>query len=122
MGHIARRESEMSNSIALETKRDNAQMRSIATLTMVCLPMTSVAVSLLPSSKTLLQSTNHIKSVFSMGVFNWNPQKGQSVVTVYFWVFLGTAGGLTLLTITAWLLVTLPKRKRTGEKDVSKLV
>lgn len=46
MGHIARRETEISNTIARETKRDNAQMKSIATLTMVCLPLTSVAVSI----------------------------------------------------------------------------
>jgi hypothetical protein len=46
-----------------------------------------------------------------MGVFNWNPGKGESVITDYFWVFVGVSGGLTLLTITAWLLVTLPKCK-----------
>jgi hypothetical protein len=44
-----------------------------------------------------------------MGVFNWNAEKGESVITSYFWVFVGVAGGLTLLTITVWLLVTLPK-------------
>jgi hypothetical protein len=46
-----------------------------------------------------------------MGVFNWNAEKGESIITGYFWVFVGVAGGLTLLTITVWLLVTLPKRK-----------
>ncbi|KAE8444212.1 hypothetical protein EG329_000809 [Mollisiaceae sp. DMI_Dod_QoI] len=93
------------NSIALETKRDNAQMRSIATLTMVYLPLTSVA------------------SVFSMGVFNWNAEEGQSVITVYFWVFLGIAGGLTLATVAIWLFVTLPKYKFKGrrEREVLKL-
>jgi hypothetical protein len=44
MGHIIRQETEVSNSIAMETKRDNTQMRSVATLTMVYLPLTSVAV------------------------------------------------------------------------------
>jgi len=59
-----------------------------------------------------------------MGVFNWNAEKGQNVVTVYFWIYIGVAGGLTLLTITIWLLVTLPSRKvnSTSEKEVSKLV
>ena len=33
------------NAIALETKRESAQMRSIAVLTMVYLPMSCVAVS-----------------------------------------------------------------------------
>jgi len=55
-----------------------------------------------------------------MGVFNWNAGKGQSVVTVYFWVFVGAASGLTLLTIIAWLLATLPRHKvnSTSEKEV----
>jgi hypothetical protein len=59
-----------------------------------------------------------------MGVFNWNAEKGQSVVTVYFWIYIGVAGGLTLLTITTWLLLTVPKRQRNSrtEKEVSKLV
>jgi hypothetical protein len=58
-----------------------------------------------------------------MGVFNWNAGQGQSVVTIYFWVFIGVAGGLTLLTVITWLVVTLPKRKvdDTSEKEVSKL-
>jgi hypothetical protein len=47
MGHIARQETEVSNSIAMETKRDNAQMKSVASLTMVYLPLTSVAVRVL---------------------------------------------------------------------------
>jgi hypothetical protein len=58
-----------------------------------------------------------------MGVFNWNAGQGQSVVTIYFWIFIGVAGGLTLLTVITWLLVTSPKRKvdATSEKEVSKL-
>ena len=59
-----------------------------------------------------------------MGVFNWNPENGESVITCYFWVFVGVSGGLTLLTITVWLLVTLPKRKvhQTIGKEVLEFV
>jgi len=58
-----------------------------------------------------------------MGVFNWNAGQGQSVITIYFWIYIGVAGGLTLLTVITWLLVTLPKRNIDGgsEKNVSKL-
>jgi hypothetical protein len=58
-----------------------------------------------------------------MGVFNWNAEQGQSVVTIYFWIYVGVAGGLTLLTVITWLLVTLPKRWVNGasEKEVTKL-
>lgn len=57
-----------------------------------------------------------------MGVFNWNAEKGQSVITIYFWIYVGVAGGLTLLTVVIWLLVTLPGRKTdsTSEKKISK--
>ncbi|OTB10408.1 hypothetical protein K445DRAFT_380161 [Daldinia sp. EC12] len=46
-GHVARHQTFANTRISIETKRDNAQMRSIALVTMVYLPLTSVAVSLL---------------------------------------------------------------------------
>lgn len=46
-----------------------------------------------------------------MGVFNWNPVPGESIITVYFWLYVGLAGGLTLLTVGTWLLLTTRKRK-----------
>jgi hypothetical protein len=121
MSHITRQGTEVSNSIAMATKRDNAQMRSVATLTMVYLPLTFVAVRF--STRGYIYALIKSKSIFSMGVFNWNAEQGQSVVTIYFWIYVGVAGGLTLLTVITWLLVTLPKRRVNGtsEKEVSKL-
>lgn len=43
-GHLARRETELSTNIALRAKRDNAQMKWIALLGMIYLPVSSVAV------------------------------------------------------------------------------
>lgn len=59
-----------------------------------------------------------------MGVFNWNAEEGQSVITTYFWVFLGVASGLTFVTIAVWLLVTLPKYKikSMSKREVLELV
>ncbi|KAI0844637.1 hypothetical protein F5Y00DRAFT_266365 [Daldinia vernicosa] len=83
-GHVARHQTFANTRISIETKRDNAQMRSIALMTMIYLPLTSVA------------------SIFSMGVFNWGATEGQSVLTFYFWVYIAIGGGLTILTLGLW--------------------
>ncbi|KAI8958129.1 hypothetical protein F5Y11DRAFT_53897 [Daldinia sp. FL1419] len=87
-GHVARHQTFTNTRISIETKRDNAQMRSIALVTMVYLPLTSVA------------------SIFSMGVFNWGATGEQPVLTVYFWVYVAIGGGLTVLTIGLWWGIT----------------
>lgn len=46
-GHVARHQTFANTRISIETKRDNAQMRSIALMTMIYLPLTSVAVSVI---------------------------------------------------------------------------
>lgn len=84
--------------IALETKRESTQMRSIALLTMVYLPFSSVA------------------AIFSMDLFDWGAQDGESVVSKYIWVFAVFAVGLTLITIFAWYRITY-RRTRAAEKD-----
>ncbi|KAI2769286.1 hypothetical protein F4815DRAFT_489732 [Daldinia loculata] len=87
-GHVARHQTFANTRISIETKRDNAQMRSIALMTMIYLPLTSVA------------------SIFSMGVFNWGAAEGQSVLTFYFWVYIAIGGGLTILTLGLWWWLT----------------
>ncbi|KAI1458157.1 hypothetical protein F4805DRAFT_425763 [Annulohypoxylon moriforme] len=87
--------------IAVESRQENAQMRSIALVTMVYLPLTSVA------------------SIFSMGVFNWNATDEKSVLTFYFWVYIAIGGGLTLVTLGLWWCLT---RKRQREGDVEDLI
>lgn len=52
-----------------------------------------------------------------MGVFNWNAGEGESVLTVYFWLYVGLAGGLTLLTVVTWLLLTTRKGKVEDNSD-----
>lgn len=47
-----------------------------------------------------------------MNVFNWNAQDGQHVISGYFWIFLGVAGGLTVFTFLMWLLLTSQKTSR----------
>ncbi|KAI1393169.1 uncharacterized protein F4822DRAFT_423632 [Hypoxylon trugodes] len=88
--------------IALETKRDGVQMRSIALLTMVYLPFSSVA------------------SIFSMNMFDWSAQDGGSVVSKYIWVFAVFAVGLSAITLFAWYYITY-RHKKTPKKDTSEI-
>ncbi|KAJ2894686.1 hypothetical protein MKZ38_007304 [Zalerion maritima] len=98
MAHLARQESKTNTRIADESKRiaeragrDGKQMKSLAVLGAIYLPMTSVA------------------SIFSMEVFDWRAASGSGVVSKYFYVYLGIAVVLTICTLTAgWVFVMKP--------------
>ncbi|KAI5853641.1 hypothetical protein GGS23DRAFT_620332 [Durotheca rogersii] len=102
-GHVARHQTAASERIAMETKRDNKQMKSIALMTMVFLPLTTVA------------------AVFSMDVFDWRATGFNNVVTPYFWVYLGIAGILTVTIVGIWWALTRdPRRRRSLKLDLEK--
>ncbi|KAI1444957.1 hypothetical protein F5Y02DRAFT_427376 [Annulohypoxylon stygium] len=86
--------------IAREMKQEGTQMKSIALLTMVYLPFSSVA------------------AIFSMDMFDWNPQTGGSVVSKYIWVFAAFAIGLTGITFYAWHLIT-SRHNQLSKPDIS---
>ncbi|KAK3684092.1 hypothetical protein B0T22DRAFT_269755 [Podospora appendiculata] len=69
-------------------KRDSSQMRSIALLTMIFLPVSTVA------------------SIFSTTFFSWDAPDGQSVVSGYFWIFVVIAVVLTGVVVAAWYFAT----------------
>lgn len=102
LSFTTQRASDLANiRIALATKKESTQMKSIALVTMIFLPVTSVA------------------SIFSMGVFNWTASTEQTVLSFYFWVYVAIAGGLTLVTVGTWWVLT---RGHKGEPDAAKLV
>ncbi|KAF6827540.1 protein kinase [Colletotrichum plurivorum] len=80
--------------IALSTKRDGSQMKSIALLTMVFLPATFVA------------------SLFSMTFFQWIPEDSDQTVSPYLWIYFVVALGLTLLTVGLWYLFANNRKVR----------
>ncbi|KAI1642505.1 uncharacterized protein F4817DRAFT_294831 [Daldinia loculata] len=88
--------------VALETKREGIQMRSIAILSMIYLPFSSVA------------------SIFSMDMFDWNAQDGGSVVSKYIWLFATLAIGLTAITVYAWYHITI-QRERKADEEASEI-
>ncbi|XXH04365.1 hypothetical protein Hte_010779 [Hypoxylon texense] len=106
---IARHDSDLNTrishantTIALETKRESNQMKSIAILTMVYLPCSSVA------------------AIFSMDLFKWDAQDGESIVSKYIWVFAVFAGGLTAITLAAWYHIT-HRREKTANDDATEM-
>lgn len=115
------------NAIALETKRESTQMRSIALLTMVYLPMSCVAVrkdpsecsGVMPEKPRLTQP--RIQSIFSTSLFNWSPGEGESVVSRYIWVLVGLSLGLTAITMLAWHFTTNRDKMREQQQKNIKL-
>ncbi|OCK74103.1 hypothetical protein K432DRAFT_364013 [Lepidopterella palustris CBS 459.81] len=71
--------------IAEESRRDSASMKTIAVLTLVFLPGTSIA------------------SIFSMTMFNWNATAGQAVASKWLWIYFVITIPLTLLILLGWL-------------------
>ncbi|KAK4160818.1 hypothetical protein QBC43DRAFT_324689 [Cladorrhinum sp. PSN259] len=90
--------SQANTTIALETKRESAQMRSIALLTMVYLPISCVA------------------SIFSTSLFDWNPNHGEPIVSEKLWILFALAIPLTALTLGIWHFNTNRDRKREEKK------
>ncbi|GAB1314607.1 Mg2+ transporter protein, CorA-like/Zinc transport protein ZntB (Fragment) [Madurella fahalii] len=86
--------------IAMESQIENSQMRSIAVLGMVYLPLSCVG------------------SIFSTTIFNWRPSDGEPVISNYIWILLVISAGLTGLTLLAWHLTT--KREKTKQDKRSK--
>ncbi|KAE9363918.1 hypothetical protein N431DRAFT_550606 [Stipitochalara longipes BDJ] len=85
-----------------DMKRDSSQMRSIALLTMVFLPLSTVA------------------SIFSTTLFSWDAMEGKTVVSGYLWVFVVIAIGLTSLTVGAWYLATYRTRRQEASRRGTK--
>ncbi|KAF6801020.1 protein kinase [Colletotrichum sojae] len=78
--------------IALSTKRDGSQMKSIALLTMVFLPATFVT------------------SMFSMTFFQWIPEDSSQTVSPYIWIYFVVTLGLTFMTVGLWYLFANTKQ------------
>ncbi|KAI1456405.1 hypothetical protein F4805DRAFT_458829 [Annulohypoxylon moriforme] len=70
--------------IALATGRDSKHMRTISIVSMVFLPGTFMA------------------SIFSMQFFNWVPNKDDTVVSQYFWIYILATVIATMLTLGTW--------------------
>ncbi|KAH8756365.1 hypothetical protein F5883DRAFT_468726 [Diaporthe sp. PMI_573] len=77
--------------IAKATRNDGKQMRSIALLTMIFLPATSVA------------------TLFSMTFFNWSPDKDQSMMSPYIWLYATVTLVLTCVTVGTWYTCNRPR-------------
>ncbi|KAH0426462.1 protein kinase [Colletotrichum camelliae] len=88
ISRIARHDAKVNTDISVATRRDNSQMRSIAFVTMIFLPLTSIA------------------TIFSMNVFNWQATDSEHLINVHFWLYLAVAGTSTILTVGLWMCYT----------------
>ncbi|KAK0614870.1 hypothetical protein B0T17DRAFT_497941 [Bombardia bombarda] len=86
--------------LSQDMRRDSSQMRSIALLTMIFLPLSTVA------------------SIFSTTFFTWDAGEGESIISSYFWIFVVIAVALTGVVVGAWHLTTRTRlRAENKEKD-----
>ncbi|TEA14671.1 hypothetical protein C8034_v003138 [Colletotrichum sidae] len=106
--HIAREDSATNTriakanaAIALAAKNDSAQMKSIAVLTMIYLPVSSVA------------------AMFSMDMFNWEAESTESIVSKHIWLFVIVALCLTIVTLLAWHFGTRREKKRAERSNLA---
>lgn len=90
---------ESSRRIAEATMSDSASMKTIAILTMVFLPGTAVA------------------SFFSMTMFNWSADSGQSLASVWLWVYFVAAVPLTAVVLAVWWVCTKRREKELRRKN-----
>ena len=88
-----------SNSIAKITKEDSHSMKTIATLTMIFLPVTAVA------------------TIFSMGVFDWD---NHAKASASFGIFWAVAVPLTVIVLSVWgsWLYMHARKERASEIDL----
>jgi hypothetical protein len=104
-----------SKQIATATKKDGSAMKTIAVLTMVFLPGTYVAVSLLEAADQEANANNELtklQALFAMPLFNWDAENGSSVLTARFKYYWAVTIPLTFVLILIWsLLLLLPWRR-----------
>lgn len=88
----------ISTQIAAITKEDSFAMRTIAVMTITFLPATAIS------------------SMFSMGMFNWQADGGDVVVSSRFWIYWAVSVPLTLSVLGLWL--TYVHRHKTNEGEI----
>ncbi|EFQ25682.1 uncharacterized protein GLRG_00826 [Colletotrichum graminicola M1.001] len=99
ISRIARHDTKTNTAISKATREDSSQMRSIAFVTMIFLPVTSIA------------------TIFSMNVFDWQAKDGEHLITVHFWLYLAVAGASTALTVGLWVFYTRVRKELCSRKD-----
>ncbi|KAK4546931.1 hypothetical protein LTR36_001663 [Oleoguttula mirabilis] len=90
------RAAEASNRLAAVTRRDSADMRVIAAVTLIFLPGTFVA------------------TLFSTSFFDFSPKEPRRVVSKRVWLYWVIAIALTAVVLVAWLVTSRVMHKRHG--------
>ncbi|KAK8127361.1 hypothetical protein PG984_008469 [Apiospora sp. TS-2023a] len=113
--------------ISQSMQDDSSQMKFIALLTMVFLPISTMAVRVsCPKMKVRERNADATyQSIFSTELFSWDAGPGQAVVSKYLWVFIVISLALTTVVVGAWGIATryaILRRKKSeyGRKDYEK--
>ena len=94
-----------SRNLASATREDSNAMKTLAAVTVVFLPSTSVA------------------ALFSMPMFHWHPENaGNSLVSKDFWIFWLVSIPLTVMTLGSWFVWIRIQARRHRNNDVEQKV
>lgn len=122
---VARQDALEMGIVAKTAAKDGKQMRSITVLTMLFLPATFVAVCLSMLFLCLctrftcgFHALTRRKTLFSMSVFNWDPDSPQSSLSPSVWIFFVVAIVLTGLTLGSWFFSTRQKDKHANKEEI----
>ncbi|KAK7981514.1 hypothetical protein PG996_009205 [Apiospora saccharicola] len=101
--------------ISQSMQDDSSQMKFIALLTMVFLPISTMAIN----------ADAEYQSIFSTELFSWDAGPGEAVISKYLWVFIVISLALTTVVVGAWGIATryaILRRKKSeyGRKDYEK--
>jgi len=97
---IAQQDSKLNVKIARAAKRDSSSMTAIAVLGFTFLPAMLVAVSSPPHPLIHSHPLIHIKSMFSMSMFDFSATSSSTFVNPNFWVYWAVTIPLTLAVLT----------------------
>lgn len=108
--------------ISQSMQDDSSQMKFIALLTMIFLPITTMAVriSCPRMVKCKSMSNANYQSIFSTELFSWDAGPGEAVVSKYLWVFIVISLALTTVVVGAWAIATryaILKRKKSEDES-----
>jgi len=86
--------------LAADMKKDSTSMSAIAGLTMVFLPGTFIAVSVISVPPYIMLTA--VQSVLSAGIFQSTPSMTSFEVTGLWWLWVVTTLPITAITVACW--------------------
>lgn len=107
---------EETKDIAVLSRRDSTDMRTIAIVTLLFLPGTFSAVSSPPNQCSRLRLSLYLQTVFSQSFFGFSDDRKAMYVAPWLWLWAVVTVILTLIVIVTWWLLSIHQNKLIDQK------